>query len=360
LERRRLISQLQLYQQYTKYFGMDLTSQEQQILTQLDTPTTLGQTVIDQMVNEELIRQESVRRGISASGPEIDKALQAAFQFFPAGTPTPSLTPTPVSFPTLSPETLALVTITPTSTIAPTATASLAPTPDAATSPTTTMSPTSSPTAGPTATAESTATPAPTATAYTQQGFEAAYHDSLTQLAGIGLTEAQVRQLYNSSVLRDKLYAEVTADVPRLQEQVWARHILVADEAAALAVRKRLVNGEDFNKLAEEVSTDLGTKSKGGDLGWFGKGAMVGEFEAAAFSLKTGEISQPIKSQFGFHVIQVLAHADVPLDAAGYEQAKQKAFSDWLAKARLEYKVVSYNNWQDAVPTDPAAPAIQQ
>ena len=70
----------------------------------------------------------------------------------------------------------------------------------------------------------------------------------------------------------------------------------MADEATANAVRQRLLNGEDFAKVAAEVSTDTGTKDKGGDLGWFGKGAMVAEFETAAFSQKVGEIGPPVNN----------------------------------------------------------------
>ena len=109
---------------------------------------------------------------------------------------------------------------------------------------------------------------------------------------------------------------------------------------------QRLEKGEDFAKVAAEVSTDTSNKDKGGDLGWFGKGAMVPEFETAAFGLKVGEISQPVKTQFGYHIIQVLAHGEVPLSADAYEQARQTAFNDWLTKARTKYKVVTYDNWQ--------------
>jgi len=362
MQRTRLINQLLLYQQYSQYFGMDLTSQEQQIRTQLDSTSTMGQTVLDQMIDEQLIRQETAKRGILAGAQEVDEAIQASFQFYPSGTPTPSVTPTPVTLPTLSADTLALVTITPTPTLSMTATASPTPSPNPQQSATPTLatSPTETGTAGPSPTVTSTSTPIPTPTPYTLQGFETAYGDSVKELVGKGLTEAQVRELYENNVLREKLSDQITTDVPRTQDQVWARHILIADEATAKAVRDRLVAGEDFAKLAAEVSTDTANKYKGGDLGWFGKGAMVPEFETAAYSLTVGEISQPVKSQFGYHIIQVLAHEEIPLDDSAYSQAKQTAFNDWLTKARIDYKVVTYDNWQNIVPTDPPAPALAQ
>jgi peptidyl-prolyl cis-trans isomerase D len=360
MERSRLISQLQLYQQYSQYLGMDLSSQEQQITSQLDSPTILGQSVLDQMVVEEVIRQDAAKRGITASKEVVDQAIQASYQYFPNGSPTPTITPTAVNYPTLSPDTLKIVTITPT----PTTVLTETPTPTFTLNPlaslTPTLPPTETATLGPTSTIEPSPTAIPTSTPYTLQGFNDAYKKGVAQLTSIGLTEAQIRQLYEYNILRLKLFDIVTADVPRSQDQVWARHILVADEATANNVRQRLLNGEDFTKVASEVSIDTGTKNKSGDLGWFGKGAMVPEFEAAAFSQKVGEISQPVKSQFGYHIIQVLAHEEVPLDATGYNQAKQTAFNAWLTQARTEYKVVKYNNWQNVVPTDPVAPAVAQ
>jgi parvulin-like peptidyl-prolyl isomerase len=157
--------------------------------------------------------------------------------------------------------------------------------------------------------------------------------------------------------LRARLLDEITADVPHTQEQVWARHILVPDESIAQVARKRLEQGEDFAKVAAEVSTDTSNKDRGGDLGWFGKGAMVPEFETAAFGLKVGEISQPVKTQFGYHIIQVLAHGDVALTADAYQQARQAAFDAWLAEARKTYGVVVHDFWKTIVPTDPAAPS---
>lgn len=368
--RTQLINQLSMYQQYSQYFGMDTSSQTQQITSQLSDSTTVGQTVLDQLIDEELVRQEAAKRGITASQQEVDDAIHASYRYFPNGSPTPTITPTSITFPTLSPETLALVTITPTPTIVLTAASTAASTPtmtpepsltpNPSVSPTVTVPPTATvpptPTAtlGPTATITPTDTPAPTSTPYTLQGFQDQYNKGVQSLVQLGLTADQVRQLYTINVLRQKLFETITADVPRTQDEVWARHILVADQATADAVRQRLVNGEDFAKVAAEVSTDTGSKDKGGDLGWFGKGVMVAEFEQAAFSLKVGEISQPVKSQFGYHIIQVLAHGNVPLDASAYSQAQQTAFNDWLKGLRTTYKVQTFDLWQTIVPTDPA------
>ncbi len=114
LERANLENEYNYYQQYAQ-FGLDVSSQLQSIQTQLGDPTKLGQTVLDNMIDEELIRQEAAKRGITVSKSEVDAAIQSAFQYYPGGSPTPTITPTAVTLPTLSPQTLALVTITPTS-----------------------------------------------------------------------------------------------------------------------------------------------------------------------------------------------------------------------------------------------------
>lgn len=353
MERTRLINLMATYQQYAQ-FGIDTSQQVQQLSAQLSDPTSLGQTVLNQMIDEELIRQEAAKRGITASADEIDKAIQESYRYYANGTPTPTITPTQITFPTLSPETLALVTITPTATQVLTPTAAPTATLDPLASPTVT------PTTGPTATITPTSAPAPTSTPYTLQGFQDQYKQGADALVKLGLTTDQIRQLYETNVLREKLTAIITADTPRTQEQVWARHILVKDEATAKAVEDRLAKGEDFATVAKEVSTDTGSATKGGDLGWFGKGAMVPEFEAAAFSQKVGEIGQPVKSQFGYHIIQVLAHENVPLDATAYDNAKTQAFTDWLKNLRDTYNVKTYGIWQTVVPTDPAIPASIQ
>jgi peptidyl-prolyl cis-trans isomerase C len=87
-------------------------------------------------------------------------------------------------------------------------------------------------------------------------------------------------------------------------KKVQARHILVASKETAEEVKKKIDEGEDFSKLAEEYS-ECPSKKRGGDLGWFGKGAMVRAFEVAAFTAEEGEVVGPIKTEFGWHVIYV-------------------------------------------------------
>ena len=89
------------------------------------------------------------------------------------------------------------------------------------------------------------------------------------------------------------------------QDEVQARHILVEDEAKAKEIADKLAKGGDFAALAKEFSKDPGSKDNGGDLGFFGRGQMVPEFEAAAFALEKGKLSAPVKSNFGFHIIKL-------------------------------------------------------
>ncbi|MBH0157141.1 MAG: peptidylprolyl isomerase [Bacillota bacterium] len=91
----------------------------------------------------------------------------------------------------------------------------------------------------------------------------------------------------------------------KFKTEVKASHILVDDEKTAQEVKEKLNNGGDFAKLAEEYSKDPGSKMKGGDLGFFGKGAMVPEFDKVAFTIEKNKVSDPIKSNYGYHIIKV-------------------------------------------------------
>ena len=127
------------------------------------------------------------------------------------------------------------------------------------------------------------------------------------------------------------------------QEEIHARHILLPTEEEAKKALARVKAGEDFAKVATELSKD--PSGNGGDLGWFTKDRMVPEFSDAAFKLKKGEISDPVKTQFGWHIIQV---EDTRMKTfPPFEQVKdqaaryvtQKAESDAVAQLHNAAKI---------------------
>jgi len=91
-----------------------------------------------------------------------------------------------------------------------------------------------------------------------------------------------------------------------LSNKIKCSHILVAKQSESLAITDRLKNGEKFGKLAKELSIDSGSGKKDGNLGYFTKGMMVKPFEEVAFKLQIGEVSDPIKTEFGYHIIKRL------------------------------------------------------
>jgi parvulin-like peptidyl-prolyl isomerase len=354
LHRINLLNLFNTYQFYQQSFGMDMSQQIQEIQLTLQSSELLGQDVLDQMIDEVLIRQEAERRGISVTAEEVERFIQESYQFFPDGTPTPTITPTDVSLPTLSSEQLTILPSTATPTEALTSTPARTNSPDDSVTPTPTAT-----------TAPPSPTPVPqeptaTSTPYTLEGFQTQYSEALANFDEAGVSEATVRSAYESQLLREKLQAEITADTPRTEEQVWARHILVEDLETAESILARLEEGEDFAEIAREESTDTGSGANGGDLGWFGRGAMVAEFEEAAFSTEIGEISEPIQSQFGYHIIQVLGHDEIPLNATQYEEKRQTAFTEWLANTREEADITISETWQERVPPAPASLGQQQ
>ena len=159
MQRQQLLVQYNQYAQYGQMFGMDVQSQLDQIQSQLDAPETIGQTVLDQLINEQLIRLEAEKRGITISDTELAQEKQNSFGFYPNGTPTSAPIPTEVVMPKIPAEAFKLVTMTPTP--AATVTAEF--------TPTATLVPEATATAGPTS------TPEPTATPYTQAGFESRF-----------------------------------------------------------------------------------------------------------------------------------------------------------------------------------------
>jgi foldase protein PrsA len=92
-----------------------------------------------------------------------------------------------------------------------------------------------------------------------------------------------------------------------LVDKIKCSHILVKKQSEALLILERLKKGESFDKLAKELSIDRGSGKRGGDLGYFGRGAMVKPFEVASFNLEKNQISEPVKTEFGYHIIKRIA-----------------------------------------------------
>jgi len=148
------------------------------------------------------------------------------------------------------------------------------------------------------------------------------------------------------------------------EEEVHARHILVATEDEAKALIAELKKGAAFDKIAKEKSTDKASGAEGGDLGWFKKSDMVKEFADAAFGLKKGELSEaPIKTQFGYHVIKIDDRRTAPppaleeLSEQIREELAREAVTAQLDKIRAGSKIEKFNMDGTKVEVTPAAPA---
>ncbi len=360
-DRYQLIQNITQLVQYNQMFGADATtgagmfdSQIQTYYSQLISAETMGNQAVDELVNLVVMDKKAAEMGITVSEEEVDQAIQKAFGFYKDGTPTPTVTPTesePYATATYSSQQLTLAPATATPTELPTATAAATGEPTATAAPTMTATATLDPSAP-------TATPFPTATPYTEEGFNTQYDTYVASLAtDAEITEADFRELFRASLVYEKLSEAINTDLPTTDTYVWARHILVATEDEANVVYSALNEGADFAEMVTKYSTDTSTVAAGGDLGWFTRGQMVAAFEDAAFALtEVGEISKPVLSDYGYHIIQLLGREDRPITTDRLDSVKSENFSNWLEEAKAAMKIETFDTWQDQVPTTPVLP----
>jgi parvulin-like peptidyl-prolyl isomerase len=168
-----------------------------------------------------------------------------------------------------------------------------------------------------------------------------------TQMIQQEILERQIKDKITDKMVEDE-YKALTTNL-KGQEEVKTSHILLDTEEKAKEIKKKLNKGTNFADLVKEFSKDEGSKANGGEIGYVLKGQLVPEYEEKAFSLKKNEVSDPVKTQFGWHIIKMLDKRGVQIPTK--EQAEQsiknklskdiveKYFTELAAKAKIELKL---------------------
>jgi parvulin-like peptidyl-prolyl isomerase len=370
LERNAYIQQYQILNAQYQMFADDpgaadfYINQLLQIQQLLDADAVFGELVIDKIIIDQVVALEAEKLGISISDTEIEEGIQVLFSYYPSGTPTPRPTPTFYATPTFSLTQEAILNDPQTTTeISGEMETTPAPQEDAISEaveteavedqPNDSSSEAAQPTESP---AAPTGTPAPTATVYTEDLFQEKYLDYIGDLKANNILEENMRKYISHFLLNQKVKEEVIKDVSHTEPQVWARHILVKTKSEGIIVLSRLENGESWADIAADVSLDTSNKNSAGDLGWFPKGRMVPEFENAAFDLQMGEISDPIETDFGWHIIQIVGIEERQLDEQSYKNAQDLYYEEWLESIKEEYEIEINEVWREVVPSEPMIP----
>jgi len=264
---------------------------------------------LDQLIQEELVRQEAEQRGITVAPEEVQQEIELYF-----GYDRNPITPTPE----------------------PTATSSLMPME--------VLTPTA------------TTVPLPTPTSMTDEEFRRLYDAYLEQsLKPLDISEQQYRSLVEASLLTEKLQENMEADVPTVADQVKLWSLIVDSEGRANELAARLDAGEDFQTLADELEDDDEDTSYGTELDWFPRSILErhlgAELTDVAFSLEVGEHSQPALEEDGtrYYIIEVVGHEEQELDPLVRQQLGADAFQKWLDAQQV---LVERKMHSDRVPAE--------
>jgi len=188
---------------------------------------------------------------------------------------------------------------------------------------------------GPTPDAAAATGPTPTATkppTLTTERFQTAYQEFLNR---INFSDQQYRAYVESLLQRDKLRDALSAGIPTTQEQVHVRRLTLSSQEEATAALAQVRSGErTLEDLAQEKSIDLTSKSAGGDLGWLPRGLESSQFDEAAFRLAIGEISDPVVTPQGWEVLELLGKETRALTDEQIDRLKAKTMDQWMREAR--------------------------
>jgi parvulin-like peptidyl-prolyl isomerase len=342
------------YQDFAQFVGPQQQGQylalAQQSLAQL--PTVWGSTDVDPASLEKMIDNQIYIQGMDDLGLEMTQDEIHTFalnRFAPPGAPL--IAPSPTA--TLTAERAAMATSTASSLFAtpvasPVAATPMSGTPTSGTPVAGTLS-LATPAAGtPGATPLATAPTAPPATptpgearATAEAGFTQ-FADQVFPMAHLSQEDYE-RLVAAPALARQKVGDALAASVGQSAPQVRAAHILLPTREAAESARARVTDGgEDFATVARELSTDESTAENGGELGWFTREEMVAPFAEAVFAMEPGSISEPVETEFGWHVIQVEERdPDRPLTDSQINRLQQAAEERWLAEQRAKMTVTS-------------------
>ncbi len=359
--------------------------------------TDTDPSTLQQMIDDQLFLQNAASMGVTISDQDVQDYIALNFGPFdsPLFTPTPSPTliperaawatgtavsldatmtaeaaipeATPPGSPAASPADTGGATPVDASHAAgsPTAVASPAvaeasPNPETAGSPVIAASPVAqdSPVASPVAPAAATPEITPTlssdevrATATVAFGE---YKDAVFGRTHMSMADYK-RLIVRPAIARQRVTDQIDASIGQTAEQVHAAHILVDTKDLADSIYAEVTKpGANFEEIARNQSNDSATAANGGDLGWFTRGEMVPAFAQVAFSLQPGQISQPVQTEFGWHIIKVYDHQqNRPMTDDQIAKVKQKAVQDWLDQQRAAARIRS-----DIKPTP--TPSLQQ
>ncbi|MCX7854933.1 MAG: SurA N-terminal domain-containing protein [Anaerolineae bacterium] len=269
--------------------------------------TTLGKEVLDRMVQEEIIRQEAARRGISVSPEEIDRAIEEQFGYDRDAATAALLTPTVVPTAPVTAETILTATATPMPTPVP------------------------------------------------KEEFDRRYQEYVkTHLKPSGLSEAKFRALVEASLLYDKLQQAMAAEVPQTMEQVHIRYFSFSTQEEAGQVADRLGKGEKWEDIAAEIEADQESAAHASEPEWVTQGFLTEQFgeEAASTIWETPapQYTAPLAgTDSRWYIVQVMGREVRELESWLRSYEEQRVFQEWL---QAQMATVQYSeDWASKVPT---------